>query len=75
MRKLSTKDRIQSALSYLQDTRRFILDERTKIIRVHGTTETSIDKQIGSELCYLYRGIEELESILAGQDKYSQDGS
>lgn len=55
-------------LGRLQRVQTFILDSRTEVIRDAGSMgKHPINKEIGSELTYLYRAAEELQQFITTQ--------
>ncbi len=55
-------------LGRLQKVQTFILDSKTEVIIESGSIgKYPINKEAGSELCYLYRAAEELQNFIQTQ--------
>ena len=67
--KLSKKyrDRLHDIYTRIEKTVNFIREENTSIIRTYSNDSIAINKEIGSELCYLYTAQKQLKQILTEQ--------
>lgn len=63
---LTKKEQIILAdiLAKLNKAEQFIRNERTEIHTKYGNNSTPINKEIGSDICYLYRAQEALNTFL-----------
>jgi len=64
----SQEQQLNHILSMLQKVQNFVLDNRTEVIREMGSMgKHPINKEIGSELTYLYKAKEELQQFITTQ--------
>ena len=68
MKQVTKKERLNDIKEYLIKGIDFIKQDNVEIIvNYNSMGKSSINKEIGSELCYLYRALEELESLILNQ--------
>jgi len=68
--KISKKDknRLHDIYTRIEKSINFIMEENTSIVRKYSNSDSvAIDKEIGSELCYLYTAQKQLKQILVEQ--------
>lgn len=62
------RDRLHDIYNKIEKTINFILEENTSIVRKYSLSDSiAINKEIGSELCYLYTAKKQLKQILIEQ--------
>jgi hypothetical protein len=61
------KDRLHDIYNRIEKSINFIMEENTSIVRKYGDDSIAINKEIGSELCYLYTAQKQLKQILTEQ--------
>jgi len=70
--KISKKDKLRLDNIYMALCKgiNFILEENTSIVRKYSNSDSvSIDKEIGSKICYLYQAQKELNQLILDQYK------
>ena len=61
------RDRLHDIYIGIEKSVNFILEENTSIVRTYSNDSVAINKEIGSELCYLYTAQKQLNQILIEQ--------
>jgi len=65
MKRVTNKERLQSIKEDLIKGINFIKSDKIKIIKNYGSLgNKEINKNVGSDLCYLYNALEQINSLL-----------
>ena len=67
MRTITKKEQLAGIKEDLERGIAFIKSDKTEVVRLLNNKKYAIDKNVGSDLCYLYNALDEVNNLLANK--------